>query len=250
MCRKELEAIDMEKDEIKFDRWTQMEYTRKDDSTKEFYDFKETTVPFEQFYDEVKKMAPKFLVHHDLARSQDDDWDICQNNFPRGHFCSVQDFSEGHGHKTKDEHQSKYFNEVVTTLYGCVLRFHLADVSDTFLGESDAAAGAALRLRLDAAFEKQGLDPDNRRLTYTLAISSSDRQQDSRTCTSSWTPLLPTASSSPSTTCAPTAARASTRTLAGSYTSARPRRSPASTSTTASFAHATARTSRTQRWGA
>ena len=59
--------------------------------------------------------------------AQDDDWSALKTDFPRGSFVSVQDFSENHHHKVRNEPQAKYYQSVDSTLYMVVVRYHLDD---------------------------------------------------------------------------------------------------------------------------
>lgn len=49
---------------------------------------------------------------------------------------STQDYSENYHHEAKKEYQSAYFVEIGSTVYGMVIRVHLADIGT----EADLAA--------------------------------------------------------------------------------------------------------------
>ena len=51
----------------------------------------------------------------------------------------VQDFSLAYDHQRRVQHQSLWFNEIRSTLYGACVRVHLADISDSYIsGEKKA----------------------------------------------------------------------------------------------------------------
>jgi hypothetical protein len=114
------------------------------------------------------------MMHLNISwhgRWQDRDWDVGQTSFPRGHFCSTQDFSENYSHMHREEHQSQYFNQYYTTVYGCVVRFHMADVCDEFLGPG-------VRDDLTAAFDVYEIAEEQRILTFTIVVISPDHSHD------------------------------------------------------------------------
>ena len=180
LCESEMKAIGLprvtEEQSVKTIRYEKWEkdphgYIKMDNTRKDFYDFvKQAPTPFDVFEKEFEVMSVDFLKHHDLARWQDNDWAVTQATFPRGHFACVQDFSENYHHQHRLEHQSKYFNEISSTVYGCVVRAHLADLSDEFIG------GAARRAELMAAFTKNAIDDDI--VTFTVVAISADRHHD------------------------------------------------------------------------
>ena len=162
---------------IRYEKWEKDPhgYIKMDNTKKDFYDFvKQAPTPFDVFEREFEVMSVDFLKHHDLARWQDNDWAVTQATFPRGHFACVQDFSENYHHQHRLEHQSKYFNEISSTVYGCVVRAHLADLSDEFIG------GAARRAELMAEFTKTARDVeiDDDIVTFTMVAISADRHHD------------------------------------------------------------------------
>jgi hypothetical protein len=91
-------------------------------------DFVLCHTPFADFHEYLEAYWPVYIAHHDLSKHQDDDWEQQRKNFPRGTFVSTQDFSENYHHQARKEFQSAYFVEIGSTVYGMVIRVHLADI--------------------------------------------------------------------------------------------------------------------------
>ena len=77
-----------------------------------------------------------------VVQSQDDDWASLKANFPRGSFVSVQDFSENHHHIVRNEPQSKYYQQVDSTLYMVVVRYHVEDATSIPAAERERLLNA------------------------------------------------------------------------------------------------------------
>ena len=164
MCDAEEQAAEFV--EFKREKW--MKDQLKDGSDREAYDFFKVASDFSDLYAEISEYAPEILEHHDLATMQDYDWAETQADFPRGHFTSVQDFSMSYRHQRRVRHQSLFFQEVSSTLYGAVLRFHLDDLSDDYISAEEKA-------RLRAGFAKHNENPI---ITITIADVSADPTHD------------------------------------------------------------------------
>ena len=119
-----------------------------------------------ELIEDIEAAIKKFNPHHDLAKQQDADWTALKRNFPRGSFVSVQDFSENFHHQVRFEPQSKYYQQVDSSLYMVVIRYHLDDAT---------TLPAAERARLRAAFEEAKLPPI---IVETLAFISGDLKHD------------------------------------------------------------------------
>ena len=156
---------------IKYEKWGPQEYVLKSGETKTKYDFEECSAPLADFIKECEEYVPKFLQHHDLAVWQDEDWAATNRNLPRGHFTSVQDFSNSYKHEEKSEHQSQFFHSITSTLYGCVVRCHMADVGPGFLSDSE-------RAELLQGFVAHQIPVNQRFLTFTIGGISPDPHHD------------------------------------------------------------------------
>ena len=150
------------------DKWCKETQTMADGSTKDVYDFYSRDSDFENLEHDMEQYCRTILQHHDLAIAQDHDWAETQANFPRGHFCSVQDFSLAYTHTRRVKHRSLWFQEVRSTLYGACVRLHLDDVSDAYVPSEE-------RRRLKEGFQKHRVPPI---LTITLIGVSADHGQD------------------------------------------------------------------------
>jgi hypothetical protein len=166
-----LEMCDLERDAadgVQFRREKWMLGRPQDGSDREVYDFFKTDSDFDDLYDDIKDYASEIIEHHDLAVMQDHDWAVTQAVFPRNDFCSVQDFAMSYRHQRRVRHQSLFFQEISTTLYGAVARFHLDDLNDEYIP-------AAEKQSLRAGFEKHNETPI---ITITFIAVSADRTHD------------------------------------------------------------------------
>ena len=130
------------------------------------HDFFEQRGTGDELFQQIGACLKTFNPHHDLAKCQDLDWSYLKQYFPHRSFVSVQDFSENFHHVVRFEPQSKYYQQVDSTLYMVVVRYHLDDATRMPTAERDA---------LRAAYEAVGLPPI---IKETLAFVSADRQHD------------------------------------------------------------------------
>jgi len=110
----------------------------------------------------MKRVFKPFVQHHATMKWQAWDWKYLKENFPKGTWSCVQDFSENLKIEVKMEvrglpmcfpvsssspsyfraspalyllqHQSKYYCAVSVTLFGAVGTFHVDDVRESYLG--------------------------------------------------------------------------------------------------------------------
>ena len=130
------------------------------------HDFYEQRGTGAELLESIGVCLKTFNPHHDLAKSQDADWSCMKTSFPLKSFVSVQDFSENFHHQVRFEPQSKYYQQVDSTLYMVVVRYHLDDATRMSAAERDA---------LRAPYAAVGLPPI---VKETLAFVSADRQHD------------------------------------------------------------------------
>ena len=80
---------------------------------------------------------PKFILHHDVGKWQDDEAHYLKTHVTRGTTFEIEDFAENYHIERKREHQSFYFCEIGVTLFGCMLRICVEDLSDEYLGAGE-----------------------------------------------------------------------------------------------------------------
>ena len=148
MCEKERELADG----VTFRREKWQKGKPQDGKDREVYDFFKVESDFDDLYADMEEYLPTIIEHHDLAWMQDYDWAVTGEDFPPGDFTSVQDFSMSHRHQRRVRHQSLFFMEISTTVYGAVVRVHLSDLSDGYISQAE-------KERLHAGFEAQGAKP-------------------------------------------------------------------------------------------
>lgn len=122
---------------IKAQIWQKMEYTLKDGSIKQKSDFAPCQMKFEAFEKLLVAYWPKFMIHHDVGKWQDDETRYLKTHLACGTTFEIQDFGENYHIERKREHQSFYFCEVGVTLYGCMLRIRVEDLSEDYLGTGE-----------------------------------------------------------------------------------------------------------------
>ena len=150
------------------DKWAKGQQLMADGSAKDAYEFYSLPSDFDDLEKEMDAYCRTLIEHHDLAMMQDYDWAMTQENFPRGHFCSVQDFSLAYTHTRHVKQQSLWFQEIRSSLYGACVRIHLEDISNEYIAPAE-------RRKLKEEFVKQGVTPI---LTFTLIGISADHGQD------------------------------------------------------------------------
>jgi len=88
--------------------------------------------------------------------------------FSRGEFCSVQDFGLAYEHERRVKHQSLWFSEIQSTLYGICVRVHLLDVADSYI----SAEKKAKLLEHFQHFQEPAI------ITISIGVLSPDHTQD------------------------------------------------------------------------
>ena len=137
---------------IKAQLWTKIDYECKDGTVKQKSDFVPKEVAYSEFDRLFRAYWGKFQLHHDTGKWQDDECAYCKTHVERGTTFEIDDFGENYHIERTREHQSYYFGEVGVTLYGCMLRIRVEDLSDEYLGPGEKA-------KLLALFEKLGKPP-------------------------------------------------------------------------------------------
>ena len=122
---------------IKCQLWTKFSYETKDGTVKEKSDFRPKEVSFAEFERLFRAYWPKFSLHHDVGKWQDDECAFLKTHVERGTIFEIQDFGENYHIERTREHQAYYFCEVGVTLYGCMLRIRVEDLSDEYLGPGE-----------------------------------------------------------------------------------------------------------------
>ena len=145
-CEKEKEELHKWKElgkTIKCEVMQSEMYKTKDGDMKKKKDFKKVPLTASELIKELRdqvdvtasnraknKLHARIHRHHDLAQWQSRTWKELWVEPPRGWVLSIQDFSENYSHFTQHEQQSKYFLNVSTCVYTCMLRFRVEDRVD------------------------------------------------------------------------------------------------------------------------
>ena len=133
---------------IKAQLWTKLEYECKDGTVKQKSDFVPNEVAYAEFDRLFRAYWGKFQLHHDVGKWQDDECKYCKTHVALGTTFEIDDFGENYHIERTREHQAYYFGEVGVTLYGCMLRIRVEDLSDEYLGPGEKAKLLALFNRL------------------------------------------------------------------------------------------------------
>ena len=100
------------RESIKYEKFTDVEYTLKDGTIKKKKDFVLATATSADFIRECKEYWPSFIAHHNYAKWLDADFVNVRKQLPRGTASIVIDYAENYTHKPPTEIQSKYFSQV------------------------------------------------------------------------------------------------------------------------------------------
>lgn len=122
---------------IKCQVYENIEYTRKDGTVQQKKDFVPREMPYTEWEVLFIKYWPKFMLHHDVGKWQDDQTLYLKQHIGRGMTFEIQDFGENYHIERKREHQTFYFCEIGVSLYGCMLRIHVEDLSEEYLGQPE-----------------------------------------------------------------------------------------------------------------
>lgn len=123
--------------DIKCQVWEKFNYTCKDGTVKQKKDFIPRELPYCTWEQAFRQYWPKFMLHHDVGKWQDDETNFLKGHVMRGTTFEIQDFGENYHIERKREHQTFYFCEIGVTLYGCMLRMRVEDLSDEYLGPGE-----------------------------------------------------------------------------------------------------------------
>ena len=93
-----------------------------------------TQVSYVDFDSLLRKYWPKFQLHHDVGKWQDDECAFLKSHVERGEMFEIEDFGENYHIQRTREHQAYYFCEVGVTLHGNMIRVRVEDLSDAYLG--------------------------------------------------------------------------------------------------------------------
>ena len=115
---------------VKFESYEKITYTTKDGQTKDKKDFIAAELPYSEFEAKLKEYWPKFILHHNDAKWQDDDFASLMRRLERDCVGAVIDFAENYSHEPRFEHQSKYFSQVQSTIVPVVLMFRVEDLTN------------------------------------------------------------------------------------------------------------------------
>jgi len=114
-----------------------VEYACKDGEIKQKTDFVPREMPYADWEKLLIAYWPKFMLHHDVGKWQDDEAHYLKTHVTRGTTFEIEDFAENYHIERKREHQSFYFCEIGVTLFGCMLRICVEDLSDEYLGAGE-----------------------------------------------------------------------------------------------------------------
>ena len=110
-------------------KWSRLEHKDATGANKTKCDFQRVTTGIEELLAEIRKQHATHVLHLTILKNQSRDWKHVRRNFPKGHFVSVQDFSENLCFEVKCEFQSKHYCQVGCTPCGAVLCVHLVTFS-------------------------------------------------------------------------------------------------------------------------
>lgn len=122
---------------MRYQLYEKFQYECMDETVKEKKDFRPAEISFTDFDTLFRKYWPKFALHHDIGKWQDDECAYLKTHLDRGETFEIQDFGENYHIVRKREHQSYYFSEVGVTLYGGMVRIRIEDLSDGYLGPGE-----------------------------------------------------------------------------------------------------------------
>lgn len=117
--------------------WEKLDYVCKDGTVKSKSDFVAKKMPYSKWESLFIAYWPKFMLHHDVGKWQDDETNYLKSHLQRETTFEIQDFGENYHIERKREHQSFYFCEIGVSLYGCMLRIRVEDLSEEFLGAGE-----------------------------------------------------------------------------------------------------------------
>ena len=119
---------------IKCQLWEKIEYECKDGTIKTKSDFRPREISYADFDTFLRKYWPKFQLHHDVGKWQDDECAYLKTHIDCGEVFEIEDFGENYHIQRTREHQAYYFSEVGVTLHGNMIRVRVEDLSDEYLG--------------------------------------------------------------------------------------------------------------------
>ena len=103
-----------------------------------------------EFWTDLLGFVGKFVQHHDLAKDQDEQHKLSTRDLKRGEVGLGIDAAEGHLHRHRREHQSAYYNQLLSNLWVVVLFIRVEDLANITEEE---------RARLLELFAKEGKPP-------------------------------------------------------------------------------------------
>ena len=113
-----------------------------DGTEKSKRDFVKKVTNFDEFRSHFEQHFRTFLLHHDLAKFQEDAMKFLRGNVERGKPVTIEDFSENYHIQAKREAQSAHFSQVSATMHGCGVHCHIDDAK--FVSEENKRKFRAL----------------------------------------------------------------------------------------------------------
>lgn len=133
-CQKCRDAVP----EIKHQEWSDGVYKCKDGREKKTWDFNAKESSIDEFLDSLDNYLPEFLPHHNRAKFLDDDWkklfdNVSANGTKSNRIALVIDYANSYTHEHRDEHYQEFWNQLSTTILGCVVKISVANLNDEFI---------------------------------------------------------------------------------------------------------------------
>jgi hypothetical protein len=174
-CRGQLEKLTCEKcraavPRVKHQKWTDGIYKCKDGREKKTWDFESHESNIEDWLEDLGSFLPDFLPHHNRAKFLDDDWqkmfhNVSANGTRSDRIALVIDYANSYSHEHRDEHYQEFWNQLSTTILGCVMKISVANLTNAYI-ESQGYT----RERLLCLLEVDLTIPSLTRALLTLAL--------------------------------------------------------------------------------
>jgi hypothetical protein len=105
LCEAELAVVRP----VTYNSWETVEYMTNKGEKRTRSDFVRGSAPIAEFIAHMKKVFKPFVAHHATMKWQAWDWAYAKENFPKGSWLSVQDFSENLKIEVKLEVRTRAF---------------------------------------------------------------------------------------------------------------------------------------------
>ena len=123
---------------ITHQKWTDGTYKRKDGTEKKTWDFERAESAISDFMVSLSEYSNEFIPHHNRAKFLDHDWkklwdNVSDNGRRNDRIAVVMDYANSYCHEHRDEHYQEFWNQLSTTILGCVIKIPVACLTDECL---------------------------------------------------------------------------------------------------------------------